>query len=179
MIGFNVKQLAELVVSAHQLEKSVKRVVVERLVDAAVDVYNHPHRKDNHMVSLNRTLIDEYGVTNPPGILADYLKHLTDEIRKHCWDERLRIVLCKENPDIWKVKMDLDGTFIDFKPATPKEEILNEVMDTPSLDQLNELLEKTRVKITGSTEVRSIRQSAFVGSDSRERWYDKPIPLHD
>lgn len=175
MIGFNIKQLADCIVSAKKLEKSVKVVVAERLVDAAVEIYNNPHFKDKHMIALNRTLIDEYGVTNPPGILADYIAHLADEIRKHCWDKRIRIVLCKENADLWIVKMDLDSTFIDFQPeAENAEQVIMAVADTPSLDQINELLEKTRFKTTGQTSLHSIKQPTFVGRSSGiARWVNQ------
>lgn len=168
MIGFDIASLSSTLVSTKQLERVERFVVIERMIETAVFAINNPNSYDGQIDRLVEVLELEYGIVNPAAIICDYRDHIEKEIVRHCWDARLKIKM-----DIKKigrtsckvfVAMDLEETFysLNFEESS-KEAIGNVISDTPTLEQLNELIPVSKKRATRTTKVLPDLKSRFVG----------------
>lgn len=167
MIGFDVASLTSSLVSNIKLTPAERVVVIERMVEAAVFEINNPDNYESNLDDLIDVLELEFHVINPAAVILEYKEHIEREMQKHCWDPRLKIKTTKKQVGKSLLKifidMDLELTFLLMNPVETEKEVLGEVVESaPSLDQLNELIDKVGKRPARSTKVLPSLQSRFV-----------------
>lgn len=155
----------------------VRLEIARGFVKAAVDYINEKTKSRREAIFDNVTDYgDGYGMVMPDKVFESYVKLVNQMLRNSGWDNRLVIKLDYKGPTGLFTKatlvMDLEATAEklgwEMNPSKlDKEDIMDKVSDTPSVDDLNEF---NRLDVPGSGVEPSLspnRRAEFVRKDTR------------
>jgi uncharacterized membrane protein YheB (UPF0754 family) len=139
---------------------AVRESIAVRMLEAVVEMINHPARQDKLLDQLGNVYEEHYDMLTPDLVMLKIRDQLQKETKRRSWDSRLKLKVSFKKISHGfhqaHIEMDLDATLkANVKPKVTRvkrEKVTGEtISDNPSPEAINEFLE--------TVERRSIRRT--------------------
>jgi hypothetical protein len=151
---------------------AVRESIAVRMLEAAVEMINHPSRTDSILDQLGAVYEDHYEMLTPDLVIIKVKESLQKEMKRRSWDSRLKVqVKFKKVSHAFHqayIEMDLDATLRDAAKPKPVRKITrakltaDTINDNPCQETLNEFLETVERRSIRRTPQLSDRQPTAV-----------------
>jgi hypothetical protein len=128
---------------------AVRESIAVRMLEAVVEMMNHPERTDRLLDQLGNVYEEHYDMLTPDLVMLQVKERLQKEMKRRSWDGRLKVkVSFKKISHAFHqahIEMDLDATLAaSAKSKTarkPRQKVTADTInDNPSQEALNEFL---------------------------------------
>jgi len=139
---------------------AVRESIAVRMLEAVVEMMNHPTRQDRLLDQLGNVYEEHYDMLTPDLVMLQLKESIEKEMKRRSWDPRLKVKIgfkkISHGFHQAHIEMDLDATLqANAKPKvtrTVKAKVTGHtISDNPSPEAINEFLE--------TVERRSIRRT--------------------